>query len=85
MKASVAMARTQDPNSATRQFYINYNDNYFLDGKPGKAGYAVFGHVIKGFSVVEKMATIPTKTDAMRRMGDIPTKPIVIEKMEVVK
>ncbi|WP_434354811.1 peptidylprolyl isomerase [Parasalinivibrio latis] len=85
VKASVAMARTQDPDSATRQFYINYNDNHFLDGKPAKAGYAVFGHVIKGFSVVEKMAAIPTKSDRMRRMADIPTKPIVIEKMEVVK
>ncbi len=73
---TIAMARTNDPHSATSQFFINVADNGFLNhvSKDGRGwGYAVFGKVSKGMDVVEKIAQSPTMP------GDIPTKPIVIE------
>ncbi|KLV05944.1 hypothetical protein ABT56_10495 [Photobacterium aquae] len=85
LRATVAMARTQDPNSATRQFYINYKDNNFLDASPMNPGYAVFGKVVKGFSVIEKMTEIPTTTIRSMGMKDVPQQPIVIEAIEVLK
>jgi peptidyl-prolyl cis-trans isomerase A (cyclophilin A)/peptidyl-prolyl cis-trans isomerase B (cyclophilin B) len=60
---SVAMARTNDPNSATAQFFINVADNKFLnfrDPSPGGIGYTVFGKVIDGMAVVEKIGKTPT-------------------------
>ncbi|MBF0161256.1 MAG: peptidylprolyl isomerase [Magnetococcales bacterium] len=62
-RGTVAMARTSDPNSATSQFFINLVDNGFLDyASTASPGYAVFGHVFSGLSVVDSMATIPTTT-----------------------
>ena len=61
-KATIAMARTNNPDSATRQFFINFSDNDFLNAKGSNPGYAVFGAVTDGFDVVQKMATIPTST-----------------------
>ena len=81
--ATIAMARTNAPDSATRQFYINYADNDFLNAKGGNPGYAVFGKVTEGFDVIQKMATIPTKR--MGRMADIPADPIVITKVTLLK
>lgn len=83
--ATIAMARTQNPNSATRQFYINLANNDFLNTQGSRTGYAVFGKVIKGFPVVEKMATIPTGSDPKTRMSDVPQQPIVIEAIKVIK
>ncbi len=74
--ATIAMARTAAPNSATRQFFINLTDNPFLDANQRQAGYAVFGRVISGFETIEQMATIPTHS--VGRMADVPTTPIVI-------
>jgi peptidyl-prolyl cis-trans isomerase B (cyclophilin B) len=64
-RGTLAMARTNDPNSATAQFFINYKDNSFLDHTsptPSGWGYAVFGEVIEGMDVVDKMADQPTGT-----------------------
>ncbi|KJG14791.1 hypothetical protein UB38_00135 [Photobacterium iliopiscarium] len=83
--ATIAMARTQNPNSATRQFYINLANNAFLNTQGNRTGYAVFGKVIKGFPVVEKMATIPTTSNPQTGMSDIPQQPIIIEAMKVIK
>ncbi|WP_318419140.1 peptidylprolyl isomerase [Photobacterium leiognathi] len=83
--ATVAMARTQDPNSATNQFFINYKDNSFLNAAGNNPGYAVFGKVINGFNVVEDMAKIPTGSSPATGMQDVPQKPIIIESMKVVK
>lgn len=69
---SIAMARTQDINSATSQFFINVNDNNFLNHGYRDYGYAVFGQVIKGMNVVKKIAATPTN----RR--DQPETPVVI-------
>jgi cyclophilin family peptidyl-prolyl cis-trans isomerase len=60
---TLAMARTLDPNSATSQFFINLNDNVFLDytsPEPEKIGYCVFGKVVNGMEVIKKMGRVPT-------------------------
>jgi cyclophilin family peptidyl-prolyl cis-trans isomerase len=80
---TLAMARTGDPHSASAQFFINLKDNSFLD-YPGRDGwgYAVFGKVLQGFDVVQKIATVPTG-----RAGpftDVPTSPIVIESVRLL-
>ncbi|SMP50109.1 peptidylprolyl isomerase [Noviherbaspirillum suwonense] len=77
---SVAMARTSNPNSATAQFFINVKNNGFLNypGQDG-AGYAVFGKVVKGTEVVDKIKDVQTGP------GDVPAKPVVIESASLVK
>ncbi|EGR0409827.1 peptidyl-prolyl cis-trans isomerase [Vibrio cholerae] len=77
--ATIAMARTQNPNSATRQFYINLVDNDFLNYAAQPPGYAVFGQVIEGFEVIEKMAQQPTQNKG--RMQNVPVTPILINKV----
>jgi cyclophilin family peptidyl-prolyl cis-trans isomerase len=82
-KYTVAMARTSDPDSATSQFYINTKDNKFLDGAKDKAGYAVFGKVIAGTDVVDKIRGVKTVT----RMGfkDVPDQDVVIKSISLEK
>lgn len=77
--ASIAMARTNNPNSATRQFFINLTDNNFLDYDQRPPGYAVFGQVTQGFDVIQAMATKPTHT--VGRYADVPVTPIIINKV----
>nr|WP_232310045.1 peptidylprolyl isomerase [Roseateles depolymerans] len=84
IRGSVAMARTNDPNSATSQFFINVVDNPGLD--PGYApdgrGYAVFGYVIEGMEVVDKIRATPTSPKNMM-FQNLPTTPILINKATV--
>ncbi|WP_407276715.1 peptidylprolyl isomerase [Halothiobacillus sp. DCM-1] len=85
-RGTIAMARTGDPHSATSQFFINLKDNGFLDftaPHPQGFGYAVFGQVVDGMSVVDAMATLPTG----RRMGhsDVPAEDIVITEAKRVE
>ncbi|PQJ88604.1 peptidylprolyl isomerase [Aliivibrio sifiae] len=82
--ATIAMARTNNPDSATRQFYINLNDNDFLNGSQRPPGYAVFGKVTQGFDVIQKMATKKTKA-LPNGMRDIPVEPIIITKATLIK
>jgi peptidyl-prolyl cis-trans isomerase B (cyclophilin B) len=85
-RGTLAMARTNDPNSATAQFFINYKDNSFLNHTsptPSGWGYAVFGEVIEGMDVVDAMAKEPTGNRGPHQ--DVPKKDIVIEKAEVIK
>jgi peptidyl-prolyl cis-trans isomerase A (cyclophilin A) len=82
MRGTVAMARTADPNSATAQFFINTVDNPGLDyPKPDGAGYAVFGEVISGLEVVDKIKAVATTTKA--GMRDVPIDPVVIESVRL--
>jgi peptidyl-prolyl cis-trans isomerase A (cyclophilin A) len=74
---TLAMARTSDVNSATSQFFINLADNAFLDNGKRDFGYAVFGKVIKGTEVVDKIAEV--KTGSKGGHGDVPLAPIVID------
>ena len=80
---TIAMARTADPHSASAQFFINLKDNAFLD-YPGRDGwgYAVFGKVVQGFDVVEKIARVPTGNAGFHQ--NVPTKPVLIEAARVL-
>ena len=75
---TIAMARTSNPNSATSQFFINTADNTFLNYGPGNPGYAVFGKVVSGFSVVDAINNVPVETKY--GMQDWPVSNVVIEK-----
>lgn len=82
---SIAMARTMDPHSASAQFFINVKDNGFLDHTsptPQGWGYAVFGEVVDGMDVVDKIRTVATTSKAGHQ--DVPVEDVVIEKAEVV-
>lgn len=86
-RGTIAMARTSEPQSATAQFFINYADNAFLDFKnptPQGWGYAVFGEVVQGMDIVDKMATVPTGRGGPMPT-DVPQTPIVITKATVVE
>ena len=82
-RGSIAMARTYKPHSATAQFFINLKDNGFLD-YPGQDGwgYAVFGRVVDGMDVVDKIAA--QQTGMKNRMRDVPLTPIIIQKVSIV-
>jgi cyclophilin family peptidyl-prolyl cis-trans isomerase len=84
-RGSIAMARTGDPHSATAQFFINHVDNARLDYPSFDGwGYAVFGKVIEGMEVVDKIAESPTgSTPPFGR--DVPTTPIIIKQATVVE
>jgi peptidyl-prolyl cis-trans isomerase B (cyclophilin B) len=82
---SIAMARTNDPHSATAQFFINVNDNDFLNHSsptPQGWGYAVFGRVVEGLDVVEKIKKVKTGSKGFHQ--DVPVDDVVIEKAVVV-
>lgn len=81
---TVAMARTAAPHSASAQFFINVQNNSFLD-HPGQDGwgYAVFGKVIKGTEVVDKIKTLDTGNRGMHQ--NVPLTPVVIESASVLK
>ncbi len=82
---TIAMARTNDPNSATSQFFINVADNQPLNFKgktPGGWGYAVFGRVIQGKEVVDKIKAVPTGRQGMYE--NVPTTPVTINKATIV-
>ncbi|PPK71762.1 peptidyl-prolyl cis-trans isomerase B (cyclophilin B) [Methylobacter tundripaludum] len=85
-RGTLAMARTNVPDSATAQFFINYKDNSFLNHTsptPSGWGYAVFGEVIEGMDVVDEMAKQPTGNRGGHQ--DVPKTDIIVEKAEVIK
>jgi peptidyl-prolyl cis-trans isomerase B (cyclophilin B) len=85
VNGSVAMARTNDPHSATAQFFINVNDNEFLNHSsptPQGWGYAVFGKVVEGMDVVEKIKKVKTGSKGFHQ--DVPADDVVIEKAVIV-
>ena len=81
---TLAMARTGDPNSATAQFFINVSKNDFLNypGQDGN-GYTVFGKVVEGMDVVNKIVGVPTGNQGMHQ--NVPRTPVVIESMTLVQ
>jgi cyclophilin family peptidyl-prolyl cis-trans isomerase len=84
-RGTIAMARTNDPNSATAQFFINVEDNAdkVLDKGPGRAGYCVFGKVIKGMDVVDKIRKV--KTTSKLGHGDVPVEDVIIKSVRLEK
>jgi peptidyl-prolyl cis-trans isomerase A (cyclophilin A) len=83
VRGSVAMARTSVPDSATAQFFINIKDNAFLDAanSPDGHGYAVFGKVVSGMDVVDKIWAVPTGNQGPHQ--NVPVTPVVIRKASV--
>ena len=79
LRGNLAMARTNDPGSASAQFFINVKDNPGLDraNAPDRFGYAVFGRVVAGMDVVDAIKAVPTRTVGMHE--NVPIQPIVIE------
>lgn len=84
-RGTVAMARTNVPDSATSQFFINVTDNAFLDQANSRdgTGYAVFGKVIDGMAVVDKIRAVPTTRRGMQ--GDVPVQAVTINKATLEK
>jgi len=81
---TIAMARTNDPHSATAQFFINVKDNSFLNFSSESMqgwGYAVFGKVTDGMDIVEKIKAVKTGNHGPH--GDVPVEPVIIESVEV--
>ena len=86
VRGTIAMARMRALRSATSQFYVNVGDNAALDHRgysPDEFGYAVFGRVLSGMDVIDKIAATPTATKGDH--DDVPVTPVVIGKMSVVK
>ncbi len=84
-RGSIAMARTAAPESATSQFFINVVDNLMLDQANARDGngYAVFGKVVEGMDVVDRIKGVPTGNDG--RYQNVPVKPVLINKASVEK
>ncbi|WP_303909463.1 peptidylprolyl isomerase [Thiohalomonas denitrificans] len=84
-RGAIAMARTMDPHSATAQFFINLKDNTFLNHSAPSAqgwGYCVFGEVVDGMDVVDKIKEVPTGNKGQHQ--DVPVDDVIIEKVEEV-
>ena len=83
LRGTIAMARTSDPHSANAQFFINTKDNSFLNPKSGNWGYAVFGNVIEGMDVADKISKKPTGPKG-RFSQDVPIENIEIKKLIIL-
>lgn len=82
-RGTTAMARTNDPDSATAQFFINHTDNDFLNYvDKNNPGYAVFGKVVEGMEATDTIAAVETTTQ--NGMGDVPVEPVVIKSAKVI-
>ena len=86
LRGTLAMARTMEPHSATSQFFINVEDNYFLNHR-GKSiegwGYAVFGQVVDGMPVVDAIVAVPRGNSGPHQ--DVPLQPVLMKKVTVIK
>ncbi len=84
-RGTIAMARTNEPHSATSQFFINTTNNDFLDAKKSRDGwgYAVFGRVVRGMDVVDKISIVKTQTKGFYE--NVPVTPVVIESVTVLQ
>ena len=76
-RGTLSMARTNDINSATSQFFVNLKDNDFLDHSRGNFGYAVFGKVTQGMDVIDKIAAV--NTGRKKGFDDVPVEPVVMK------
>jgi cyclophilin family peptidyl-prolyl cis-trans isomerase len=83
LRGTLSMARTNDIDSATAQFFVNLVDNDFLDNKPGNFGYAVFGQVTSGMEVVDAIAKV--KTGRHGGHSDVPVEAVVINKVSRIQ
>jgi cyclophilin family peptidyl-prolyl cis-trans isomerase len=83
LRGTIAMARRGEPNSASSQFFINHKDNSGqLDYPKNGGGYAVFGKVVAGMDIVDKIAKVPTGNRGMHQ--NVPTEPVVIQSVKII-
>src|SRR5271154_2009907 len=82
-RGTLSMARTNDVNSATSQFFVNLKDNDFLDHSRGNFGYAVFAKVAEGMDVIDKIAAVAT--GRKRGFDDVPVEPVTMKSVKRVK
>ena len=81
-RGTLSMARTNDINSATSQFFVNLKDNVFLDHQRGNFGYAVFARVTEGMDVIDKIAAV--ETGRKRGFDDVPIDPVIMKSVRKV-
>jgi cyclophilin family peptidyl-prolyl cis-trans isomerase len=81
VRGTVAMARTNDPNSATSQFFINYLTEPLLDHTPERYGYTVFGVVVEGMDVVDRITLVPIQPAPGTRLTRVPMIDVVVERV----
>ncbi|HEY3644887.1 MAG TPA: peptidylprolyl isomerase [Gammaproteobacteria bacterium] len=84
LRGTIALAREADPHTGSYVFYLNLMDNRKLDPRPDRWGYAVFGQVVEGLDVMDKIAAVPThdlKTPHQDEFTDAPVSPVTIEKV----
>ena len=81
---TIAMARDNNPHSATRQFYFNVADNTKLDPSPRRWGYAVFGEVTEGMDVLQAMSQVNTGFNKTLGWPDVPLAPVILKKATLV-
>jgi cyclophilin family peptidyl-prolyl cis-trans isomerase len=84
VRGSVGLARTGDPHSGTAQFYLNLRDNAALDPQASRWGYTVFARVVEGMQVIDDLGAVATG-EVGPHTQDAPLKPVVIEKMEILR
>jgi peptidyl-prolyl cis-trans isomerase A (cyclophilin A) len=82
LRGTLSMARTNDINSATSQFFVNLKDNDFLDHSRGNFGYAVFARVTEGMDVIDKIAAV--ETGRRRGFDDVPVEPVIMKSVRKV-
>jgi cyclophilin family peptidyl-prolyl cis-trans isomerase len=82
-RGTLSMARTNDINSATSQFFVNLKDNDFLDHSRGNFGYAVFGRVTEGMDVIDKIAAV--ETGRRRGFDDVPVQAVIMKSVRRIK
>jgi peptidyl-prolyl cis-trans isomerase A (cyclophilin A) len=82
-RGTLSMARTNDINSATSQFFVNLKDNDFLDHSRGNFGYAVFAKVTEGMDVVDKIAAV--ETGRKKGFDDVPVEAVIMKSVRKVK
>jgi cyclophilin family peptidyl-prolyl cis-trans isomerase len=82
-RGTVGMARGGSPHSGNAQFYVNLVDNPDLDPVPTRWGYAVFGHIVQGMDVIDRIGETPTGAAGPFK-SDSPLKPVIIEKIEII-
>ena len=81
-RGTLSMARTNDINSATSQFFVNLKDNDFLDHSRGNFGYAVFARVTAGMDVIDKIAAV--ETGRKRGFDDVPVEAVIMKSVRTV-
>jgi peptidyl-prolyl cis-trans isomerase A (cyclophilin A) len=82
-RGTLSMARTNDINSATSQFFVNLKDNDFLDHSRGNFGYAVFAQVSEGMEVIDKIAAV--ETGRRRGFDDVPVEPVIMKSVRKIE